>query len=33
MQTLSAGAGLACALGVTILAFLFAAELSRRTLP
>jgi MFS transporter, DHA2 family, methylenomycin A resistance protein len=33
MQTLSPGAGLACALGVTILAFLFAAELSRRTLP
>jgi MFS transporter, DHA2 family, methylenomycin A resistance protein len=33
MQTLSAGAGLACALGITILAFLFAAELSRRTLP
>jgi MFS transporter, DHA2 family, methylenomycin A resistance protein len=33
MQTLSAGAGLACALGITIFAFLFAAELSRRTLP
>ncbi len=33
MQTLSPGAGLACALGVTIFAFLFAAELSRRTLP
>ena len=33
MQTLSPGAGLPCALGVTILAFLFAAELSRRTLP
>ena len=32
MQTLSPGTGLACALGVTVLAFLFAAELSRRAL-
>jgi MFS transporter, DHA2 family, methylenomycin A resistance protein len=33
MQTLSPATGLACALGITILVFLFAAELSRRTLP
>src|SRR3984893_5399653 len=33
MQTLSPGSGLACALGLTTLVLLFAAELSRRTLP
>jgi DHA2 family methylenomycin A resistance protein-like MFS transporter len=33
MQTLSPGSGLACALGLTTLVLLFAAELSRRILP
>src|ERR1700745_1318703 len=33
VQALSPGTGLACALGLTTLLFLSAAELSRRTLP
>ncbi len=33
VQALSPGTGLACALGLTTLVLLFAAELSRRTLP
>jgi DHA2 family methylenomycin A resistance protein-like MFS transporter len=32
MQTLAPGAGLACALGITGLVLLFAAEVSRRAL-